>query len=40
MADISTADFVRKRGRGGSLGPGGSLLLHDDDYPVTCRVPR
>lgn len=36
MANISAADLVRKRGCGGSLGPGGSLLLHDDDYPVTC----
>lgn len=39
MSDITTADLVRKRSGGRGFGTCGSLLLDDDDYPITyCAI--
>jgi hypothetical protein len=35
MPNIATTDLVRERRATGSLRCSGSLLLDDDDYPVT-----
>lgn len=35
MSNITAADFVGESGGTASLGPGGPLLLDNDDYPVT-----
>lgn len=35
MSDITAADFVGEGGSTASLGPGGPLLLDNDDYSVT-----
>jgi hypothetical protein len=35
MTDITTADLVRERSRGGGFGTCRSLLLDDDDDSVT-----
>lgn len=35
MTDVTTADFTGERSGGSGLGACRSLLLDDDDYPVT-----
>jgi hypothetical protein len=36
MSDITTADFAGEGSSSGGFGACRSLLLDDDDYPVTC----
>lgn len=36
MSDITTTDLVRKCSGGGGFGACGSLLLNDNNYPISC----